>query len=497
MYLGIDCGTQGTKALVFNPETGQVVGSGHAPHQLISNDHGRREQQPSWWIEALVKAVRAAVAKSGVKPEAIRGIGVSGQHHGLVMLGQDKQVLRAAKLWNDMETADANRKILAEAGGEAVFAKRIGTSLPVGYTASKVRWMQENEPELWRQTRHILLPHDYLNFWLTGRMVTEPGDASGTGFYNLRQRDWDMEMVKLVDPSGVLAGALPETIESDACVGPLTRAAAEQLGLTPGTLVCGGSGDNVMGAFGTGNVSDGDATLGLGTSGVLNVYSSIPLENLDPVLQVFAAAGGGWLATVCVVNATSATTTVQQLFGMDLEEFTKALATAPIGADGLRLHPFFNGERMPPLPTSRGVMTGMTSNNMKRENFIRATAEAVIFTLKWGYDRLLRKLPPPPQLRLTGGGAQNPHWRRIIADVFDTDAVCLMHDEGGAFGAALLAMLTVQREKDGIKGTPAELCEKYVLLDETKRVTPNPENVRRYREIYAEYEPERRKLYGA
>ncbi len=497
MYLGIDCGTQGTKALVFNPETGRVAGSGNAPHQIISNDDGRREQQPSWWVEALVKAVRAAVEKSGVKPEAIRGIGVSGQHHGLVMLGQDKRVLRAAKLWNDMETAGANGKIIAEAGGVAALAKRLGTSLPVGYTASKVRWMLENEPELWKLTRHILLPHDYLNFWMTGRLVTEPGDASGTGFYHLVKRGWDLDMVRLIDPSGILEKALPEVIESDACVGPLTPEAARELGLAPGTLVCGGSGDNVMGAFGTGNVVDGDATLGLGTSGVLNIYSSAPLEGLDPVLQVFAAAGGGWLATVCVVNATSATTTVQQMFGMDLDAFTKALAASPVGAEGLRLHPFFNGERMPPLPTSRGLMTGMTSNNMKRENFIRATAEAVIFTIKWGYDRLMRKLPPPPQLRLTGGGANNPYWRRIIADVFNSDAVCLMHDEGGAFGAALLAMLMVQREKDGVKGTPAELCRKYVLLDETKRVAPNPENVRRYQEIYAKYDAERRDLYGA
>ena len=496
MYMGIDCGTQGTKALIFDPESGKVVGVGHAPHQIIANDQGRREQQPSWWIDAMIDAVHKAMQQAGCKPEAIRGIGCSGQQHGLVMLDADHRVLRAAKLWNDMETAAENQAIIDRVGGNVAVARRLGTSLPVGYTASKIRWMLEHEPDTYQKTRYVMTPHDYLNFWLTGRAVMEPGDASGTGYYKVVEKEWDLGMVDIVDPSGVLAKALPELIESDACVGPLRPEAAEKLGLTTATLVCGGSGDNEMGAFGTGNVSMGDSTLGLGTSGVMNLFSDKPLVDFNPVMQVFAAAGGGWLATTCTVNATSSTTSMQQLFGMTLDQFSAALADSAPGADGLRIHPFFAGERMPPLPTARGTMTGMTTNNLKKENLIRATAEAVIYTLKWGYDRQLETLPRPTLLRLTGGGSGNATWRQIIADVFDTDAIRLVHDEGGAFGAALLSMLMVLRERDGIRSTPAEICGKYVLLDEKNRIRPIRENVEKYRELYAVYDRERKELYG-
>jgi Sugar (pentulose and hexulose) kinases len=412
------------------------------------------------------------------------------------MLDGEGRVLRSAKLWNDMETAGSNQAIIEEAGGTVAVAKRLGTSLPVGYTASKVRWMLDNDRETYEKTRHVMTPHDYLNYWLTGRAVMEPGDGSGTGYYQVVKKTWDMDMVNLIDPTGVLASALPELIESEDCVGPLRAEAAEKLGLSASTLVCGGSGDNEMGAFGTGNVSRGDSTVGLGTSGVLNNFSENPLLDFNPVMQVFAAAGGGWLATTCTVNATSSTTSMQKMFGMDLDAFTSALESSPPGAEGLRLYPFFNGERMPPLPTSRGTMTGMTNSNLAAPNFIRATAEAVIYTLKWGYDRQLETLPRPELLRLTGGGAGNRAWRQIIADVFDTDAICLVHDEGGAFGAALLSMLMILREKNGIQSTPKEICDKYVLLDEQKRIRPIKENVERYKELYARYDAERRELYG-
>lgn len=496
MYLGIDCGTQGTKALVFNPDTESVQGTGHARHELIANERGGREQQPSWWIDAMIKAVRQAMRQARIGPGDIKGMGCSGQQHGLVMLDGRGHVLRAAKLWNDMETADANRAIIEEAGGAVAVARRLGTSVPVGYTASKVRWMLDHEPEVYRRSRLIMTPHDYLNYWLTGRAVMEPGDSSGTGYFQVVEKKWDHGMVNLIDPTGVLANALPELIKSEDCVGPLRRGAAELLGLSPDVLVCGGSGDNVMGAFGTGNTNTGDSTLGLGTSGVLNNFSAKPVIDFNPVMQIFAAAGGGWLATTCTVNATSSTTAMQQLFDMELAAFTAALESSPPGAEGLMLYPFFNGERMPPLPNSRGMMIGMTDSNLSSANVIRATAEAVVYSLKWGYDRQMESLPPPTLLRLTGGGAGNAAWRQIIADMFATDAICLLHDEGGAFGAALLSMMMVLREKNGITLTPSEICGKYVLLDERKRIVPIEENVKRYKELYARYETRRRELYG-
>ncbi|MCD8351271.1 MAG: xylulokinase [Planctomycetaceae bacterium] len=496
MFMGIDCGTQGTKVLLFDDQNGRVAGIGHAPHEIIATDAGRREQHPSWWVTAMIAAARAAMAQAGCAPEDVKAIGISGQHHGLVMLDENGAVLREAKLWNDMETAEANRDVIREAGGDDAVAKRLGTALPVGYTASKVRWMLRNEPELWAKTRHIMCPHDYLNYWLTGRMVMEPGDASGTGFFDVAGLKWDVDMANLIDPTGVLAKALPEIIRSDDCVGALTREAAAQMGLTTATLVAGGSGDNVMGAFGTGNVSPGGATLGLGTSGVLNIHTDKPATDLDPVLQVFAGASGGWLLTSCIVNATSATTSVQHLLEMELAPFAAAMGEAPAGAEGLRLFPYFNGERTPPLPEARGTLRGMTTTNLTRPNLIRAAAEAVVFGLKWGLDRQMPFLTErPAMLRLTGGGTGNPVWRQIIADVFDAPTVGLVHDEGGAFGGALLAMLMLERRNGG-SATAADLCDRFVLFDDRKRTEPTRDGVEFYREYYGRYDQERKLLYG-
>ncbi len=495
MFMGIDCGTQGTKALVFNPDTGKVLGIGSSPHEIISNDRGRREQHPSWWITAMQKAVRSALEKSACSAGDIDAIGCSGQQHGLVMLDGEGNVLRAAKLWNDMETAPENKELHDEVGGETAMAERLGTAVPVGYTASKLRWVMKHEPELYRKVRHVLLPHDYLNYWLTGRAVMEPGEASGTGYFQVVEKRWDREMARLIDPSGLLEAALPELIASADCVGPLRPEAAAALGLSEKSLVCGGSGDNVMGAFGTGGVVVGAATLGLGTSGVLNIFSDKPITGFDPVMQVFAGAAGGWLLTTCTVNATSATTSIQRLFGMSLEEFARCIGATPVGAEGLMLHPFFNGERMPPLSDATGTLSGMTSNNLTRENLIRAGAEAVVFGLKWGYERQMRILPKPNLLRLTGGGTGNAEWRRIIADVFDCEAVGLVHDEGGAFGGALLAMLMFEKRR-GSRVTAEEISERFILFDRNKLAEPNPERVRLYAELYAKYDTLRRKYYG-
>lgn len=495
MFMGIDCGTQGTKAVVFDPDKGEIVGAGHATHEIIADDRGRREQHPSWWIAAAKTAVRAAVERSGVAPDAIKAVGCSGQQHGLVMLDGEGKVLREAKLWNDMETADANREITAEAGGEVALARRLGTSVPVGYTASKIRWMMKREPAIYKRVKHVMTPHDYLNYWLTGRCVMEPGDASGTGFYQVVEKKWDLGMVNLIDPSGVLAAALPPLIESQDCVGNLRPEAAKELGLTTATLVSGGSGDNEMGAFGTGNVKKGLSTLGLGTSGVLNIFSDQPLHDCHPVMQVFAAAAGGWLATTCTVNATSATASIQKLLGLDLDAFTSAVASVPPGADGLTVFPFFNGERMPPLPESRGIILGATNNNLTRAHLARATAEAVIYTLKWGFDRQIETMPRPTLLRLTGGGANNPAWRQIVADILDTESIGLLHDEGGAFGAALLSMLMLSRMNGGGE-TAASICDRYVKLDPEKRAVPVPANAAAYKELYAKYDELRKKHYG-
>ena len=489
MYLGIDCGTQGTKVVLFDPEQtarGQIVGRGYAKHPILSDTNGRREQSVTWWIDALKTALHQAFATSGRHPRDVLAMAVSGQHHGLVMLGQDGQVLRNAKLWNDTETTAENEQLIADVGGMAQVWRLISTTLPVGYTASKLCWVQKHEPEIYAKLRHVLLPHDYLNYWLTGEIVTEAGEASGTGFFDVASRSWSREMIAAIDPSGRLEQALPRLASPRQPIGTLRKAVADEFGFRPGTLVACGSGDNVMGMIGTGNVAPGRATISIGTSGTIGLHSDKKPLGVHPDVQVFCALEDGWIPTTCSMNATSSTTLMQNLFEIQIDEVEALMASAPPGADGIRIFPFFNGERMPALPQARALMKGLSFSNFNRANLMRATAESVAFSLKWGHECSAPCFGRPTQFRLTGGGANSAAWRQIFADIFATEVVRVKWDEGGAFGAALLALTVSQRQR----GEPCELtevCDHYVELDYSKAAQPQATAVAVYRDIYESF----------
>jgi len=486
IYLGIDCGTQGTKAVLFDPDNGRIIARGYASHPIISDVSGRREQKTDWWIEALKSAVHAALRESGRRPADVAAIAVSGQQHGLVMIDDCGRVLRDVKLCNDTETAAENESLTAELGGSDKVWDLISTTLPVGYTASKVRWVLKQEPETYAKMRHILLPHDYLNYWLTGEIVMEAGEASGTGFFDVASRTWSAKMVKAIDPSGILAHALPPIRSPREPIGTLRQSVAEEFGFAPHTLVACGSGDNVMGAVGTANVFPGRATLGLGTSGVINLHSDILPHDVDRSIQVFCALEEGWIPTTCTMNATSSTTLLQNLFEIKIEEVEALIAEGAPGSEGIRIFPYFNGERMPSLPHARAVMKGLSFNNFTRANLMRAMAESVAFSLKWGSEKISCRFGQPSQFRLTGGGANSAAWRQILADVFETEVVRVKWDEGGAFGAALLALAVDQRQK-GASRSLKEVCDRYVDLDYGKSARPRPGMSSIYRELYEEF----------
>jgi len=380
IYLGIDCGTQGTKAVLFEPDSARIIGRGHSPHAIISDGSGRREQKTEWWIEALKTAVQAALRESGRASTDVAAIAVSGQQHGLVMIDDRGRVLRDVKLWNDTETALENESLMAELGGPDRVWDLIATTLPVGYTASKVRWVMKHEPEIYAKLGHILLPHDYLNYWLMGEIVMEVGDASGTGFLDVASRAWSKKMVAAIDPSGILACALPPIGLPREPIGTIRKAVAEEFGLSPRTLVACGSGDNVMGAVGTGSVSPGRVTMGIGTSGVINLHSNILPRDADRSIQVFCAVEEGWLPTTCTMNATSSTSLLQSLFEIKIEQIEALIVEGAPGSEGIRIFPYFNGERMPSLPHARAVMKGLSFDNFTRANLMRAMAESVAFS---------------------------------------------------------------------------------------------------------------------
>lgn len=495
MFLGIDCGTQGTKALLLNAASGQVLGQGSASHELISGPNGRREQDTEQWTSAFESATAAALAEAGVDGSQVLGIGVSGQQHGLVTLDAEGQVLRPAKLWCDTESANENQRLLDWLGGEQGSLERLGVAIAPGYTVSKLFWMKEQHPQLFERIAHILLPHDYLNYWLTGRCCSEYGDASGTGYFNVRTRRWDLDVLRHIDPSGRLEAALPELIEPHQAVGRLRPELATRLGLNPHAIVSSGGGDNMMGAIGTGNINPGAITMSLGTSGTLYAYSEKPSISPLPSVATFCSSSGGWLPLICTMNLTNANAAIRELLQLDLEQFNSLVAQAPIGAQGVTVLPFLNGERVPALPQANASLHGLTADNLTRANLCRAVVEGVTFGLRYGLDLLRDSGIRSERIQLIGGGAKNPLWRQIVANMMATPVVCTTHSEAAALGGAIQAAWCHAR-KSNPQADLAKLCERCVSIDEQTEVIPNSAAVVAYEQAYRRYRELTTSIYG-
>ena len=491
MYIGVDCGTQGTKVIVYDHLEKKIVGEGYAQHDIIANENGRREQDPVWWISALDAAMLEALKMLGNRRDRVKGIGVSGQQHGLVVLDSSQRVIRNAKLWNDTETAEENAKLIGRCGGEKGIIEKLGTNLPVGYTASKLLWIKKHEPENYVRIATAFNPKDYINFYLTGRLCTDAGSASGTGYFNVNTLKWSDDVLGLMDKTGRLKQSLPEIVKSSEKIGTLLPSIAKRFGLNGSVFVSPGSGDNMMASLGTGNVEDGTATMTLGTSGVLSIYSSHnEAFSFDPITQIQCAGNGGWIPTVMTMNATSTSTAFQKLFDLSVKEFDQMLEESEIGAEGIVMVPYLNGERMPALPGSKGVVSGLTMQNLQQKNLVRASAESVIFGLRWGRDLLTKNTGKLRQIRITGGGSNSSPWRQIAADIMDTEVIGVNSRESGSLGAALQAIWV-----DGVDDI-AQLCRDHVSLDYSKQAIPNPETVKKYDECYASYLEVRKKNFG-
>lgn len=485
LFLGIDCGTQGTKALILDSRSGKVLGQGAAAHSLISSANGRREQDPAQWLEALTIATRQALLAANISGQEILGIGVSGQQHGLVLLNEQGQVLRPAKLWCDTETTAENGRLLAHLGGESGSLERLGVAIAPGYTVSKLLWTQEQHPQIFARIAHILLPHDYLNYWLTGRCCSEFGDASGTGYFNVRSRQWDAELLADIDPSGRLQAALPELLEAHQAVGTILPNIAERLGINPKALVASGGGDNMMGALGTGNIQPGAITMSLGSSGTVYAYAEQPNVSPDASVATFCSSSGGWLPLICTMNLTNATSAVRELFELDLSQFNARVEQAPIGAEGVSMLPFLNGERVPALPHASGSLLGLNMSNLTQANLCRAVVEGTTFGLRYGLDLLRHNGLQSRSIRLTGGGSKSPVWRQIVADIMNTPVVCTEHSEAAALGAAIQAAWC--ESGTGTQQSLLALCERCVSLDPSSETQPVAANVAAYQQAYERY----------
>lgn len=483
LLIGIDSGTQSTKALVVDARTGAVLGEGAAKYGLIPDlPPGAKEQHPEVWIQAMVKSVRAALKAARASASEVVALGVSGQQHGFVPLDAQGEVIRPAKLWCDTSTAAECEEITAALGGTKAVIKAIGNAVLPGFTAGKILWLKRHEPDHFARLATVLLPHDYLNFWLTGERSMEYGDASGTALMDVRKRRWSEPVLKAIDAD--LAGKLPGISPSDRPAGRLTAAAARRLGLPSGVLVSAGGGDNMMGAIGTGNTRDGVVTASLGTSGTIYACSSQPVVDPRGEIAAFCDSTNRWLPLLCTMNVTVATEMVRQDFDLDHAAFEKTAAKAPAGSDGLLLVPYLEGERTPNVPDGTGVFFGVRPSTFTAAHFARAAMEGVTLGMNYGLRRLAELGVKATQVRVTGGGAKSKLWRQIMADVFNAEVVTLKVAEGAAFGAALQALWTWRRSQGESVGIE-EITDAFVRLNPSESARPRADAVGAYADLQA------------
>ena len=481
LVIGIDSGTQSTKALVVDAKSGKLLGEGSRAYGLISGlPAGAKEQHPADWIDATESSIRAALKQAKATAGEVRAIGVSGQQHGFVPLDKKGEVIRPAKLWCDTSTADECEEIMAKLGGLKSSVKELGNAVLPGFTAGKILWLKKNEPKNFRRLAKVLLPHDYLNFWLTGNAVMEFGDASGTALLNVRTRKWSKKTLKAIDAG--LEAKLPKLISSDQPAGTLQAATARRLGLRTDVLVSAGGGDNMMGAIGTGNTRPGVVTASFGTSGTIYACAGKPVVDPKGEIAAFCDSTNRWLPLLCTMNVTVATELIRKDFKWTHAQYEAAARKAPAGSDGLLLLPYLEGERTPNVPDGTGVYFGVRAGTFTGKHFARATMEGVTLGMNYGLGRLEKLGVKPTQIRATGGGANSKLWRQIMADIFDAQVVTLKVGEGAAYGAALQALWSL-RNNQGDNVSIEEITDQFVKLNTRETAEPNAKNVAVYREV--------------
>lgn len=479
LFIGIDCGTQGTKGVAFNRDSGVVVATARASHKMIEGlPSGHSEQNPSDWTSALESVVEELLGR--VDRSQVTAFGVSGQQHGFVPLDHQGEVIRPAKLWNDTSTFEECAILTKKLGGEKAVLRKLGLRFLPGFTAPKILWLKRHEKRNFARLAHVLLPHDHLNWYLTGEYTMEHGDASGTALLDVRRRTWSREALRAIDPR--LEAAMPSLIAADAPAGRLRPELAKRWGLSEAVLVSAGGGDNMMGAIGTGNVEPGIVSASFGTSGTIYAFSRQPVVDPAGEIAAFCDSTGNWLPLLCTMNVTTATEMTRGMFKQGVAEFDQSVASVPPGAAGLVLLPYFEGERTPSVPDGTGVLMGLNRQTLKPEYLARAAMEGATLGMNYGLQRLKTLGIRPKEIRVTGGGMKSAVWRQVAADVFGVPVVGMQEDEGAAVGAALQAMWCSDHVA-GRKTKLAELTRKFVQVDEATRCTPNKSAQATYKKL--------------
>lgn len=497
--LGIDLGTTAVKALLIN-ESGDTLASATVEYPLSTPRPLWSEQDPADWWRGTAEAIRQVLSRAGVSGRQVRGIGLSGQMHGLTLLDRAGNVLRPAILWNDQRTAAQCDELVRRAGGPMRTRELIANIPSPSYTAPKILWVREHEPDVYARIAHVLLPKDYIRYKLSGEFATEVGDATGMALLDVRHRRWSDEMLALLD---IPRAWLPLCAESHEPTAQVSEAAARETGLAAGTPIVGGSGDQPAAAVGLGSVREGIVNVTLGTSGV--VFASV--EHYPPIrdtaIEVFChavpntwffmgvmlSAGGSLRWHRDVIAAGHPELVAKQDGAADpYDVLLCSTAGVPIGAEGLTFLPYLTGERTPHRdPLARGTFVGLTLRHTQA-HLARAVVEGISFGLRDSIE-LMRDLGlHVNEVRAAGGGARSAIWRQMLADIFQADIALVNSTEGGAFGVALLAGVGI-----GLWRDVREACDAVIRVTSRTSPSDDPAVLRQYDEAYARF----RELYPA
>jgi xylulokinase len=482
--LGIDVSTTATKALIID-QAGQVVSSAVSPQNLSTPRPLWSEQDPHEWWTGVQNSIHQALAKAGVSGAEIAAVGLTGQMHGLVLLDGHGNVLRPAILWNDQRTG-AQCDQIRQRIGKSRLIQITGNDALTGFTAPKILWVQQNEPEIYAKARHIVLPKDYIRYKLTGAFGIDVADGAGTILFDLKNRTWSPEVLAALD---IPTDWLPATFEGPQVTGLVSENAAALTSLRAGTPVVGGGGDQAAQAVGVGCVRPGIIALTLGTSGVVFATTPAPLIEPEGRLHAFChSVPGMWHFMGVMLSAAGSLQWYRDAVypETNFNDLTAKAANVPAGSEGLFFLPYLTGERTPyPDPLARGGWIGLTIRHSEG-HLTRAVLEGVAYGIKDSFTLIQQAgLGEIEQVRVSGGGAKSPLWRQIMADVLNVELVTVNTTEGAAFGAALLA------------GVGAELFESVQSAADqavqiTGRTQPGPEA-----SVYPDYYPIYRSLYPA
>jgi len=484
--IGIDLGTSGTKTILIN-ESGNVVDSATVDYPLIQPQNGWAEQDPELWWQACISTVKQVV--SNINAKDVVGVGLSGQMHGLVLLDGSGVVLRNSILWCDGRTSAECEEITEIIGKERLIEITANPAL-TGFTAGKILWVRKNEPELYAKVRHILLPKDYLRYKLTGVFASEVSDASGMNLLDVPKRQWSEEVLLKLN---IDIEYLPSMHESYEITGYVTPQASTLTGLSEGTPVVGGAGDNAAAAIGTGIVENGKAFVTIGTSGVIFAHSDrVTIDPSGRVHTFCAAVPGAWTVMSCTLSAggslqwfrnnfCAAEVMAAQEMGLDTYEFLNTeAANVPIGSNRLLFLPYLMGERSPILdPLARGVFFGLSGMH-KRADMWRAVMEGVAFSQRSCLDVLRGMNIAFNEMIATGGGAQSAFLRQMLADVLNCQVITVNNAEGPALGSAILAGVGT-----GLYQSIPQACAAIIGKGESHQ--PNKEHSAAYESYYKIY----------